>query len=43
MVRSVYLRKIERIKNQTIQERENIYAEKIKQREQQPVEDVTLF
>ena len=39
----VLMKKIERIKNQTIQERENIYAEKIKQREQQPVEDVTLF
>jgi chemotaxis protein CheD len=39
----VLMKKIERIKNQTIQERENEYAAKIKQREQQPVEDVTLF
>ena len=39
----VLMKKIERIKNQTIQERENAYAAKIKQREQQPVEDVTLF
>lgn len=39
----VLMKKIERVKNQTIFERENEYAAKIKQREQQPVEDVTLF
>jgi chemotaxis protein CheD len=39
----VLMKKIEHVKNQTIFERENEYAEKIKQREQQPVEDVTLF
>jgi chemotaxis protein CheD len=39
----VLMKKIERIKNRTILEREQDYAEKIKQREQQPVEDVTLF
>ena len=39
----VLLKKIERLKNLTIFERENEYAEKIKQRAQQPVEDVTLF
>jgi hypothetical protein len=37
------MKKIERLKNKTIFERENDYAAKIKQREQQPVEDVTLF
>jgi hypothetical protein len=37
------MKKIERIKNLTIFERENEYAAKIKQRAQQPVEDVTLF
>lgn len=39
----VLMKKIEHVKNQTIFERENEYASKIKQREQQPVEDVTLF
>jgi chemotaxis protein CheD len=39
----VLMKKIERIKNRTILERESKYAETIKQREQQPVEDVTLF
>lgn len=39
----VLLKRIERVKNQTIFERENQYAEKIQQREQQPAEDVTLF
>ncbi|MEI8014442.1 MAG: chemoreceptor glutamine deamidase CheD [Nitrospira sp.] len=39
----VLMKKIERVKNQTIFERENEYAARIKQREQQPVEDVTLF
>ena len=39
----VLMKKIERVKNQTILERESEYALRIKQREQQPVEDVTLF
>ena len=39
----VLMKKIERVKNRTIFERESKYAETIKQREQQPVEDVTLF
>jgi chemotaxis protein CheD len=39
----VLMKKIEHIKNQTIFERENEYATKIKQWEQQLVEDVTLF
>ena len=39
----VLMKKIEHIKNQTIFERENEYAAKINQREQQPVKDVTLF
>lgn len=39
----VLMKKIEHIKNKTIFERENDYAAKIKQREQLPVEDVTLF
>ena len=39
----VLMKKIEHIKNKTIFERENDYAVKIKQREQLPVEDVTLF
>ena len=39
----VLMKKLERLKNKTIFERENEYAGKIKQREQQPVEDVTLF
>ena len=37
------MKKIERVKNRTILEREREYAVRIKQREQQPVEDVTLF
>ena len=39
----VLMKKIERVKNRTILERESEYALRIKQREQQPVEDVTLF
>ncbi len=39
----VLMKRIERVKNQTIFERENEYAVRIKQGEQQPVEDVTLF
>jgi chemotaxis protein CheD len=39
----VMMKKLERLKNKTIFERENEYASKIKQREQEPVEDVTLF
>ncbi|UVT21045.1 MAG: chemoreceptor glutamine deamidase CheD [Nitrospira sp.] len=39
----VLLKKLERIKNRTIFERENEYATRIQQREQQPAEDVTLF
>jgi chemotaxis protein CheD len=39
----VLMKKIEHVKNRTIFERENEYAVKIKQREQQVVEDVTLF
>lgn len=39
----VMMKKLERLKNKTIFERENEYAEKIKRREEQPVEDVTLF
>jgi len=39
----VLLKKIERIKNRTIFQRENEYATRIQQREQQPAEDVTLF
>jgi chemotaxis protein CheD len=39
----VLIKKIERVKNRTILERESEYALRIKQREQQPVEDVTLF
>jgi chemotaxis protein CheD len=39
----VLMKKIERVKNRTILEREHEYAVRIKQREQQPVEDVTLF
>ena len=39
----VLMKKIEHVKNKTIFERENQYAAQIKQREQQPVEDVTLF
>jgi chemotaxis protein CheD len=39
----VLVKRIERVKNQTIFERENEYAAQIKQREQQAVENVTLF
>ena len=39
----VLMKKIERVKNRTVFERENEYAAKIKERTQQPVEDVTLF
>lgn len=39
----VLMKKIERVKNQTIAERESQYAAQIKQREQQQVEEVTLF
>ena len=39
----VLMKKIERIKNRTIFDRESEYAAKIKQREKQPAEDVTLF
>jgi chemotaxis protein CheD len=39
----VLMKKIERIKNQTIVEREAEYGARIKQREEQPAEDVTLF
>jgi chemotaxis protein CheD len=39
----VLMKKIEHIKNKTIFERENEYAAKIKQREQLPAEDATLF
>jgi chemotaxis protein CheD len=39
----VLMKRIERVKNRTIFERENQYAAQIKQREQQPAEDVTLF
>lgn len=39
----VLMKKLERVKNRTILERESKYAETIKQWEQQPVEDVTLF
>jgi chemotaxis protein CheD len=39
----VLLKKIERVKNRTIFERENAYAARIQQREQQPGDDVTLF
>ena len=39
----VLMKKIASVKNQTIHERESEYAAKIKQREQQTVEDVTLF
>lgn len=39
----VLMKKIEHVKNRTIFEREREYATKIKQKEQQPVEDVTLF
>ena len=39
----VLLKKIERIKNRTIFERENAYAAYIQQREQQAADGVTLF
>jgi chemotaxis protein CheD len=39
----VLVKKLERVKNRTILDRETEYAEKIKQKEQQPEEDVTLF
>lgn len=39
----VLMKRIEHVKNRTIIERENDYAAQIKQRAQQPVEDVTLF
>jgi chemotaxis protein CheD len=39
----VLLKKIERVKNRTIFERENAYAARIQQREQQLGDDVTLF
>ncbi|MBH0201223.1 MAG: chemoreceptor glutamine deamidase CheD [Nitrospira sp.] len=39
----VLMKKIERVKNQTIFERENEYAGKIKQQVQPAAEDVTLF
>jgi chemotaxis protein CheD len=39
----VLVKRIERVKNQTIFERENEYATQIKQREKQHVENVTLF
>jgi len=39
----VLMKKIERIKNNTIMDRETEYAAKITQVKQQPVEDVTLF
>jgi chemotaxis protein CheD len=39
----VLLKKIEKLKNQTIVEREHACSARIKQREQQPAEDATLF
>ena len=39
----VLVKKIERIKNRTIAEREAQYATKMQESKQQPVEDVTLF
>lgn len=39
----VLLKKIEQVKNRTIFDRENEYAARIKQRDQQPADDVTLF
>ena len=39
----VLMKKIERIKNQTIFDRESAYAAKIQSLKQQPEEDVTLF
>jgi chemotaxis protein CheD len=39
----VLLKKIERLKNRTIADRETEYAEKMRSMTQQPAEDVTLF
>lgn len=39
----VLMKKIERVKNHTIAERESEYAAKIQSKEQAPAEDVTLF
>lgn len=39
----VLMKKIERVKNRTIAEREQQYVAKIQQKEEAPVEDVTLF
>jgi chemotaxis protein CheD len=39
----VLVKKIERLKNRTIFDRESEYASKIQARKQEPVEDVTLF
>jgi chemotaxis protein CheD len=39
----VLMKRIERVKNSTIVDREAQYAKKIKTVEQQPAEDVTLF
>ena len=39
----VLMKKLERLKNRTIVEREHEYGARIKQREQRAVEDVTLF
>jgi chemotaxis protein CheD len=39
----VLMKKIERIKNQTIFDRESAYAAKIQSVKQQPEEDATLF
>lgn len=39
----VLMKKLERVKNRTIHDRESEYAVKIQAVKQQPVEDVTLF
>jgi chemotaxis protein CheD len=39
----VLMKKLERLKNRTIFDRENEYASQIVQQKQQPEEDVTLF
>ena len=39
----VLMKKLERLKNRTIFDRENEYASQIVQQKQQPAEDVTLF
>lgn len=39
----VLMKKIERLRNRTIADRESEYRVRIKQREEQPAEDVTLF